>query len=182
MQRVVFGVVSPLDAQDAAWIRDLRDELGQRLGPGVATTALVPHVSYHVAERYDVDRLDGDLARLAKTTAAFSISLNAAAVFPGAGLLLYYRVVPTPELRRLHDGVWRAVTPCGTGGSAYYVADAWVPHVSLTRAELREDQVPVALALAASYGLPRTCRLTQLVLGQDDGRAQIALKEHLFEG
>ncbi len=104
----MHGVVSLLDGVHQQAIADLWDELEQTCGIKRLREILpYPHVSYHVAEEYDFDRLDGALTRLAATSAPFVVQTTGVGIFTGASPVLYLAVVRNPELTRYQQRVGR---------------------------------------------------------------------------
>jgi 2'-5' RNA ligase len=118
-----------------------------------------PHVSLSVAERIEIQQLEGVRERLAATH--LDITLYSPAVFPGPGVL-YLSVVPTLALLRLHEEVHAGLRDGMVGPRDGYSVGAWVPHCTLaqdlTRAQvvrgidLLHDQ-PVMTAHVSSMGL-----------------------------
>jgi 2'-5' RNA ligase len=89
-----------------------------------------PHISLIVAERLKTDQLDGGRERLAATH--LDVTLYAPAVFPRTGVL-YFTVVPTLTLLRLHKEVHAALRHSVVSPRDLYSVGAWIPHCTLAR-------------------------------------------------
>ena len=106
-----------------------------------------PHVTYHVAERYDETRIASIVARIAGAAAPFEIETEGLGVFRGEETVLSLHVTPSPELRAMHAAIWRDVSAAASGVKAVYAAETWAPHITLAIGDLREEQLPDIMAL-----------------------------------
>jgi 2'-5' RNA ligase len=118
-----------------------------------------PHISLSVAERIEIGQLEGGRERLAATY--LDVTLYAPAVFPRTGVL-YFTVVPTLALLRLHDEVHADLCHSMVSPRDLYAVGAWIPHCTLARGltraqlacgiDLLHDQ-PVITAHVSSAGI-----------------------------
>lgn len=113
-----------------------------------------PHVTYHVAERYDETRIAPILARIASTTAPFEIDTHGLGVFRGKETVLALHITPSAELLATHRAIWSNVSAALPGEPSAasdvkeaYTAATWAPHVTLATVGLREEQLPDIMAL-----------------------------------
>ncbi len=152
----MHGVVSLLDGVHRQAIADLWDELEQACGIKRLREILpYPHVSYHVAEEYDFDRLDVALTRLAATSAPFVIQTTGVGIFTGASPVLYLAVVRNPELTRYQQTIWAALAEAhvSVGEMDLYHPDRWVPHITLAQHDLDATTLPEAVRLLGGRAL-----------------------------
>lgn len=152
----MHGVVSLLD--DAHWqaVSGIWDELEQTCGiKRLREIIPYPHVTYHGAEEYDFDQLDGALTRLAATSASFVVPTSGVGIFTGAKPVLYLAVVRTPELTRYQQAVWAALAEARMDMSTVdlYHPDRWVPHVTLAQHDLDATTLPQVVRLLSGRAL-----------------------------
>ncbi len=174
----MHGVVSLLDDTRRQAIADLWDELEQTCGIKHLREMLpYPHVSYHVAEEYDFDRLDGVLTRLAANSAPFVVQTTGVGIFTGASPVLYLAVVRNPELTRYHHTIWAALAEAhvSAGELHLYHPDQWVPHITLAQHDLDATTLPEAVRLLGGRALAWnvTIRDIAVVRNPEGGRAEV---------
>jgi 2'-5' RNA ligase len=104
-------------------------------GAGVCSAMLHagyrPHVSLAVCEQLNVDSLTDDLTTLAKRLTPFPFMLSSVGFFPGAMGVVFFGVVVTDKLLKLHAEFHRILQKHAAGLSPYYFPDIWVPHCTL---------------------------------------------------
>ena len=91
----MHGVVSLLDDEHSKLAEALWAELEKELGlRGVYVTPF-SHFSYHVAQGYDVTRLEPRLRQVASHAQAFRVRTSGLGIFTGRPPVLYLPVVRT---------------------------------------------------------------------------------------
>lgn len=152
----MHGVVSLLDDAQRQAVADLWDELEQTCGvKRLREIVPYPHITYHGAEEYDVERLDGALARLAATSAPFVVHTAGIGIFTGVKPVLYLAVVRNLELTRYQQAVWAALAEAQTSVNVedLYHPDRWVPHITLAQHDLDATTLPQAVRLLGGRAL-----------------------------
>src|SRR5262249_44708135 len=149
------AVVSLLDEIDDRRVRGLWAELKQTFGVGrVVELVPWPHVTYAVADRYDLDRLDPALGPLAAETKALPIQPTGLGIFTGPLPVLYLAVARSPCLSAVHEAVWHAIGDVGESYSPYYTPDGlWTPHITLAQWDISRENLPGIVALLAERPL-----------------------------
>ncbi|HEX8035238.1 MAG TPA: 2'-5' RNA ligase family protein [Ktedonobacterales bacterium] len=181
----MYGVVSLLD--DAHWqaVADIWDELEQARGiKRLREIIPYPHVTYHGAEEYDFDRLDGALTRLAATSTPFVIQTAGVGIFTGTKPVLYLAVVRNPELTRYHQAVWAALAEAHVSVHAVdlYHPDRWVPHITLAQHDVDATTLPEAVRLLGERALAWDLTISNIaVLHPESGRAEV-WRRYTLEG
>ena len=163
------GFISTLDERThdrvlAAW-EALRLNFGADPGP-----IHRPHLTYHLARRYDL-RAAGEAARrIAGDTAPLEARGRGLGVFrnPRASVV-YVPIEPNAALLALQVSVREAVTPGAEGEGAHFGPGRWTPHLSL--AILEGDGWPVdeIVAFLGAADRPWSVRIEDLVLMRDAG-------------
>ncbi len=138
------AIVSLLDDQRDQLVRAIWAELQRELGVRRAAELVpFPHVTYHGAESYNVQRLEPMLAALAQATPPFTLRTGGLGIFSGAQLVLYIAVAPSPALMSMHQALRQAVADAATGVSPYYTRDGlWIPHITLAQWDISPANLP----------------------------------------
>ncbi|MCA1594377.1 MAG: 2'-5' RNA ligase family protein [Acidobacteria bacterium] len=138
----MHGVVSLLDDSHYARVEGIWEELAKKFDVRGIYVTPFPHFSYQVAEEYDADAVERSLQELAATMRPFRIHTAGLGIFTVASPVLYVSVVRSPELSRLHEEVWRAVSPIRPGAvTRYYSPDMWMPHITLAHGDIEQDKL-----------------------------------------
>lgn len=143
----VQAIVTALDEPWRERVEKVWAELKAVFRLQAIATISKPHFTYHVAERYDRDRIDAALGRVAASTQPFEIETHGLGVFRGEETVLFLHVTPSPTLRAMHGAIWSAAEGIARDVKPVYAAEPWVPHITLAIGDLREEQLPQIMAL-----------------------------------
>ncbi len=136
------GVVTLTDAALTERVHALWHELRVRFDVHfVADEVAFSHFSYHVVERYDLDRLDAVLAQIAAHTPSFRAKTGGLGVFTGAQPVLQIAVARNALMAALHAELWQALAPFSKGALGYYAPALWMPHITLAQRDLTHDKL-----------------------------------------
>ena len=130
------GIVSLLDGADRERVEQLWDELRQDFGVRGIHSKRFPHFSYHVAEEYDLARVQAILRALASQTRSFPTQCSGFGIFTRKEPVIYLPVVKTWELAVLHKQISAAVSSLATGINEYYAEDIWIPHITIAEGDV----------------------------------------------
>ena len=136
---MAHGIVSLLDAASEQATRALWAELDARYGLREATLRVPwPHVSYHIAEDYNLAGLAEPLQRVAAQTEPFAATISGLGAFEAPEPVLYLAVERNAALDALHAALWRelAAADLARGASPLYAAAPWQPHITLAQRDL----------------------------------------------
>lgn len=125
------GVVALLDEPHTRLVERLWSDLAERFGVQPVAARPLPHLSLHVASRYDVPAVRRALRPLAATSAPVSVRATGLGVFAGPPAVIYVPVVRDRSLNDLHARLWPVVNPLAAAPSDYYAPDRWLPHLTL---------------------------------------------------
>lgn len=166
----MHAIVSLLDDASAQAVRALWGELAREYGLGeVARIVPYPHVSYHVAEDYDLARIDEALSRVAEHVAPFTTRVTGLGAFRASELVLYLAIERNPALDALHAAVWRELAAERPGGlaresSPLYAGATWVPHVTLAQRDLTPAALESLLSSWSARDFRRDVSISDLAL------------------
>ena len=164
------GIVSLLDEGHATRITAVWARLQDRLGlPGLDVPPL-PHVSYHVAEQYEVALVEPILRAFATSTAPLEVVTTGLGIFTrGLQPVLYVTVARHPGLSALQAALWPTLTALSAGINEYYHPEQWVPHITLHHGNLSADALAEAVRCLSQWDLTWRLRLDNLTLLVGDG-------------
>ena len=119
----MHGIVSLLDSKHNQFIEELWAELKQEFSVDGVYITPYPHFSYHVAQDYDVDKVEPILQRITSNITTFKVRTSGLGVFTGASPVLYIPVVRSLELTQLHQELWEQISTASSGIVEYYHPD-----------------------------------------------------------
>lgn len=170
----MHGIVSLLDDRHTELVGKLWVEMARQFGVANAAEMFVPHFSYHVAESYDVGRLNGVLDEVARETAVFTIQTAGVAVFPGPEPVIYIPAARHLALTQLHERLWTAVTPISQGSVDHYAPAGWLPHITLAFRNVTLDKLGSVVTWLQGQSIAWTIPIDNLVLVYDNnGRHEV---------
>ncbi|HRA53579.1 MAG TPA: 2'-5' RNA ligase family protein [Thermoflexales bacterium] len=155
------GVVSLLDPAATAQIHALWAEMQAAHGiDAVARRVPWPHVSYHIAPRYDPITLEAGLRALARETGPLDIQATGLGIFTGPTPVLYLAVTRSPALSALHARAWAACNAAAEDPSPLYAPNVWVPHITLAHHDVTPANLPRLIADLGGRDFAWTIRLS----------------------
>jgi hypothetical protein len=137
MQAVISLLPQPIYKQ----VEEIWKELDRRFTlMGVQVTPF-PHLTWQVAEDYDLETLPGLLEQLAVDIRPIPIRTAGLGIFTGPSPVVYVAVINSPYLSEVQHTIWKALDPIASQPVAYYLPNMWIPHISLAYGDLVMDLV-----------------------------------------
>jgi 2'-5' RNA ligase len=166
----MHGIVSLLDQRHATQVATVWTSLQDRLGRQGMDVPPFPHVSYHVAEQYEVALLEPIVRAFAAHTAPVEVVTTGLGIFTtGLQPVLYITVARHPGLSALQAALWPTLAALSAGIIEYYHPDQWVPHITLYHGNLSADALAEAVRLLSQWDFTWRLRLDNLTLLVGDG-------------
>lgn len=160
----MHGVVSLLDEQHYEQVEQLWSELESTFRVHKLCNTPFPHFSYHVAQHYDLNKLESILRKTAAVMQPFRVRTSGLAVFTGDHPVLYVPIVRTSSLSAYHQTIYEAVAQAGDGEIAYYQPEQWVPHITLANGEALRPLLPDIMRLISTRDFMWDVRVSNLAL------------------
>ncbi len=155
------GVVSLLDPSATAQVHAIWAEMQAAHGIGEAARRVPwPHLSYHIAPRYDSIVLETGLRDLARETRPLEIRATGLGIFTGPTPVLYLAVTRSPALSALHARAWAACAAAAEDPSPLYAPNVWVPHITLAHLDVTPANLPGLIADLAGRDFAWTITLS----------------------
>ncbi len=164
---MTHGIVSLLDSASAQTTRALFAELDERYGLREEVQRVPwPHLSYHLAEAYDLERLAEPLRRVAAQTPPFTATITGLGGFEAPEPVLYLAVERGSALGALHAALWRELGSAGVaqGVAPLYAPEPWQPHITLAMHDLTLETLRAIQAEWAGRDLRRAVWVDTLTL------------------
>jgi 2'-5' RNA ligase len=166
----MHGIVSLLDPSHAAQVAAVWARLQDQLDLQGMDIPPFPHVSYHVAEQYEVVLVEPLVRAVATHTAPVEVVTTGLGIFTrGLQPVLYITVARHPGLSALQAALWPTLAACSAGIIEYYHPDQWVPHITLHHGNLSADALAEAVRFLSHWDLTWRLRLDNLTLLVGDG-------------
>ena len=175
MSTQVCGVVALLDDEHTIAVKALWDELEKECGLTAILETPFPHVSWHVAEGYDIEPLEEKIAQIADQTPPFMIRTAGLGVFSNETPVVYIPVVKDPNLSRLHNWIWEEAQRFGKEIRQQYSPDQWIPHITLAARDVTREDLPSIFSIFANRSFNWEIKIDCFALGcqPPDGVAEI---------
>lgn len=168
----MHGIVSLLDSAHDRLVEALWAELDEVCSMRGVYVTPFPHFSYHVAERYEDDKLAVIVRQVARDTVSFHIRTTGLGIFTGARPVLYLPVVRMPELSRLQHTLWHAIAPVSAGRVDHYHPNVWMPHITIGFGDVDVDRAAAAIRLLGARTYDWDIAIDNLAIVYDTGTRQ----------
>lgn len=169
----MHGVVSLLDDAHYARVEGIWDELAKKFDVRGIYVTPFPHFSYQVGEEYDPAATGQRLQEMAARTRPFRIRTAGLGIFTVASPVLYVPIVRSPELSRLHEEVWKLVSPVRPSAvTRYYNPEMWMPHITLAHGDIEQNKVAEIVRLLSARSFHWEMTVNNLSMIYDTGTEQ----------
>ncbi len=153
----MHGIVSLLDNDHNQLVEELWADLEREFSVHGVYVTPYPHFSYHVAQVYDVDKMEPVLQRITSNITS---------------PVLYIPVVRSLELTQLHEELWQEISPVSSGVQEYYNPDQWMPHITIGFGDISKDKLLQMIPLLAERDFNWEITVNNIALIYDTGTKQ----------
>jgi len=161
----MYGIVTIVAGEPGMQIARAWEDLRAKHGPEATRGHNVPHVSYHVADDYDLAAVERLFARVAAEHAPFDVGMAGIGTMGHDGQrIVFLNVVRSPALASLQDVLWDGATSAGTGVIERYHRDIWAPHVTLGDHPILLERLPDLARRLGGGPVPDRFRVDNLAL------------------
>jgi 2'-5' RNA ligase len=168
----MHGIVSLLEKDHNQLVEELWVELEREFSIHGVYVTPYPHFSYHVAQTYDMDKIEPVLERITSNITTFKVRTSGIGIFTGASLVLYIPVVRNLELTELHQELWEQISPSCSGALEYYHPDQWMPHITIGFGDISKDNLPQIIPFLAERNFNWEITVNNIALIYDTGTKQ----------
>ncbi len=179
----MYSIISFLDAEADAKVKQLRAVLMSQHAFLRDALMLEPHISWLTSDELDVHSVGGKLTRMTQTLRPFYLETTGFGIFSGSKPVLYLPVIKTGALSKFHAELWDLLTDELNLSNRLYNPDQWLPHISVFYFEKDEaEALGCALAdlVTMDFQLHFTVDHLKIAYYRDE---QYGLQsEHYFKG
>ena len=168
----MHGIVTLLDNDHYQLVEDLWAELKREFSVQGVYVTPYPHFSYHVAQDFDVDKLEPVLQRITSNITTFKVRTSGLGIFTGTFPVLYIPVVRSLELTQLHQELWEQISTASSGMVEYYHPDHWMPHITIGFADISLDNLSQIIPFLAKRNFNWEITVNNIALIYDTGIKQ----------
>jgi 2'-5' RNA ligase len=168
----MHGIVSLLDSKQNQLVEEIWAELEREFSVQGVYITPYPHFSYHVAQAYDIDKIEPVLQRITSNITTFNVKTGGLGVFTGTSPVLYIPVVRSLELTQLHEELWQEISPVSSGVQEYYNPDQWMPHITIGFGDISKDKLLQMIPLLAERDFNWEITVNNIALIYDTGTKQ----------
>ncbi len=168
----MHGIVTLLDKDHYQLIEDLWAELERRFSVHGVYITPYPHFSYHVAQDYDLDRIEPVIKRITSNITTFKVRTSGLGIFTGASPVLYIPVVRSLELTQLHEEIWQEITTASSGAQEYYHPEQWMPHITIGFGDINKDNLSQIIPFLANRDFKWEITIDNIAVIYDTGTKQ----------
>jgi 2'-5' RNA ligase len=166
------GIVTLLDNDHYHYVEDLWAELEREFSVDGVYITPYPHFSYHVAQDYDVDKVEPVLKRITSYITTFKVRTSGLGIFTGASPVLYIPVVRSLELTQLHQELWQEISTVSSGAQGYYDPDQWMPHITIGFGDISQENLSQIIPFLAKRDFDWEISVNNLAFIHDSGTKQ----------
>jgi len=94
-------------------------------------------------------------------------------IFTGAVPVIYIPVVRSLELTRLHETLWKEISPLASGAQEYYHPDQWMPHITIGFGDINKENLPSIVRRLNELDLTWEITVNDIAYIQDTGTEQV---------
>lgn len=167
------GTVTLLNDENASAVEDITSKIESRFEDVKAATH--PHISYHIAEKYDLETVEDYLRDIAREKESFEVDASGIGVFTEPETVVYVPVVRTPELSELHTRIWEMLANPRLSSRAveHYDPKNWFPHITLAQS-IEKDELGEVVDLVENQDVNWEIRVDNIsVLYQENGELDV---------
>jgi hypothetical protein len=168
----MHGIVSLLDNDYYQLVEELWAELEREFSVQGVYVTPYPHFSYHVAQVYDVDKIEPVLQRITSNITTFKVRTSGLAIFTGASPVLYIPVVRSLELTQLHQELWEQISTASSGIVEYYHPEQWMPHITIGFGDISKENLSQIIPFLAERDFNWEITVNNLAFIYDTGTKQ----------
>ena len=168
----MHGIVSLLDNDHNQLVEELWAELEREFSVHGVYVTPYPHFSYHVAQAYDVEKLESVLQRITSNITTFKVRTSGLGIFTGASPVLYIPIARSLELTQLHQELWEKISTASSGVQEYYYPDQWVPHITIGFGDISKENLSQMIPLLAERNFTWEITVNNIALIYDTGIKQ----------
>jgi 2'-5' RNA ligase len=127
----MLAITSLLDSKHNDLVDNIIQDFEKEFGLKQVQATPLPHITYLVAETYQLALLKDYLQRLCHSASPVHAYTTGIGVFPGEHPVIYIPVLRTQPLNKLHSQLYQDISKMSVETGPYTKPKLWLPHISL---------------------------------------------------
>lgn len=128
---MIHGLISQLPSPYYEAVEKIWSELDQHFAIKSVWQNPIPHFSWQIAEKHDINAIVPILESFSKGHEPFTIETQGLSHFDGEEMVLFIKIVPEKQIIDLHKKLWTLLLAHSEKVSMIYSPQTWVPHITL---------------------------------------------------
>jgi 2'-5' RNA ligase len=157
MQSIVIAIDEPYRER----IEEVAGEIKAVTGRKDLAAATRPHITLHVAERYE-PTIDAVLAGFAAAAPLATVRTGDVGVFRGPQVVVALEVIRDEALTRFQAKLAAAIAPLADAPKPAYAPDTWAPHITIVAGQIEEQHIDAVMAVLGRRDFAWTVPVTNI--------------------
>ncbi len=174
---MLYGIITLLKEDSNPKIFQAWKELREACDLPDVNLAAVPHLTWHIAENYELPGLKDRLSGWAAERRPFRVQAAGLGLFTGPEPVVYVPVLKSSHLARFHQKLIKQILPLSIGPSRYYSPAAWTPHITLAFGMIEQEQLGCTVQTLAYRTIQIEFWVDHFALGFNDIEENWGIKE-----
>ena len=178
----MHALISTLPKPYEDQVLQLWDELEERFGCKYVRTATVPHFTWQLGERYELDAVIPLLRTSAEALEPFDIAVQRVEHFVSQSPTVFLEILKNPDLVKTHLDIWQLLQEHTKEPNLLYSPALWHPHITLAVQDLSWEDLPAALALIQSKNIDWRVMIDHFSILRQEPDGAVTLEHHFQFG
>jgi 2'-5' RNA ligase len=176
----MLAITSLLDTKHCDLVNNIILDFEKEFGLKQVQATPLPHLTYLIAETYNVDLLKDYLSRLGHSVRPLHAYTTGIGVFPGEHPVIYIPVLRTQPLNKLHSLLYQDISKMSIQVGSFYKPKLWLPHITLAVGDTTPDMMTPIFHYLAHYSFDWEIMLDNLSIFKESGNGRSFEKESSF--
>lgn len=177
----MYSVLSLIDNSSQSEIQRIFERIRPTLQSKTPVIWDFPHFTWHSAEEYNQELLDGMINKFSSSWEKFPVRVTGIGIFTGKVQVLYLPIIKTSALVELQQEIYREIQDFSTNSSNFYLPDIWIPHITLISSPEEQTALPAAIQILSRINVDFEVEIDNLAVGQYTGTSARILQRNPFQ-
>ncbi|MGV3639677.1 MAG: 2'-5' RNA ligase family protein [Adhaeribacter sp.] len=163
----MLAITSLLDAKHADLVSTIIQDFQKEFGLKQVQATPLPHITYLIAQTYNIDLLKDYLLRLCHTARPVHAYTTGIGVFPGEHPVIYIPVLRTQPLNKMHSHLYQDISKMSMEVGSFTKPKLWLPHISLAVGDTSTEMMTPIFRYLARFNFDWEILLDNLTIFQE---------------
>jgi 2'-5' RNA ligase len=176
----MLAITSLLDPKHSDLVNTIIHDFEKEFGLKQVQATPQPHITYLIAETYNLVLLKNYLKRLSYNQRPVHAYTTGIGVFPGEHPVIYIPVLRTQPLNKLHSHLYLDISKMSMEVVPFSKPKLWLPHISLAVGDTTTDMLTPIFKYLAQYSFDWEIMLDNLSIFRESITGPSFEKESSF--